>query len=395
MTGNHTEKLYYQQGSSNETFLQALTIPKNEIKSLIEARNTVRNTIKEAFKHPNISMSQVQSGVITSISPKFKSQGSFVYGTQNTPCHPGQQIDLDDGVYLPMSLFSEYGRDKEMLRLFFAIVDKALRRLCTQKNWVYDDTQPKCGRIILSETAHLDTPLYAIPNPSFVAMNKAERAMESLDSLENRRHKKLDPECINLGTRKNGWIQSDPLIINEWFLNECHRIGGEGRLQRVCRYLKAWRDYTWKRKGPSSIALMICAVNAYPKDDKGRDDVALMAIVDTLPSQLLKVINPALGDDDPEEVVYEAHAHPEHKAVTKAIRFKELLQSAMKNTAQSKRDIIVDKRRIFGERLPDRPEWITLPKESRASVITTTPVLGQGRRDKDIPKEVKSASVKS
>ena len=36
-------------------------------------------------------------------APSFFTQGSHAYKTQNLPCYASQEIDLDDGVYFPMT----------------------------------------------------------------------------------------------------------------------------------------------------------------------------------------------------------------------------------------------------------------------------------------------------
>lgn len=37
--------------------------------------------------------------------PRFWTQGSFQYNTLNRPFHLGQEMDIDDGTYLPMPIF--------------------------------------------------------------------------------------------------------------------------------------------------------------------------------------------------------------------------------------------------------------------------------------------------
>lgn len=43
-----------------------------------------------------------------SLNPRFRTQGSFQYDTLNKPyVTPPQEMDIDDGTYLPMELFDE------------------------------------------------------------------------------------------------------------------------------------------------------------------------------------------------------------------------------------------------------------------------------------------------
>ncbi len=391
MAIKNTEKLYYQPKVTHQTFLKQLTITEADREMLLAAREKVRQAIRQAFKTPSLSASPEMMRIIQHIQPKFVTQGSFVYGTLNTPCQTGQQIDLDDGVYLPMSLFNQYGKDKEILHLFFRIIDSTLRKLCDrQPGWTYEDFHEKCGRINLSDRAHLDTPLYAIPDISYTALNK-QATLEHASAMDfsdtNKAiYNKLDPENINLGTRNGGWIQSDPLILREWFNKECIKISG-GQLQRVCRYLKAWRDSKWLEGGPSSIALMICAVNAYPTSHSNRDDVVLLHIAKRLPG-LLKhdILNPAI---DEHEIVYSKERSDKDGAVDEALGLKQFLTEAIEGPTD-KEGAIRMKRSAFGNRIPNEPGWISvIGEQTKSQMIAAAPLLG--KRDNNIPAEVKSA----
>ncbi|TOM12750.1 hypothetical protein CGH84_21615, partial [Vibrio parahaemolyticus] len=39
------------------------------------------------------------------LTPRFWTQGSFQYDTLNRPFQPGQEMDIDDGTYMPMPIF--------------------------------------------------------------------------------------------------------------------------------------------------------------------------------------------------------------------------------------------------------------------------------------------------
>jgi len=63
----------------------------------------------------------------------------------------------------------------------------------------------------------------------------------------------------------------------------------------VCRYLKAWRDYHWESKGPSSILLMVCISNGFKKH-RGRDDLSLLGVAERLINQLADDVDSPFTD---------------------------------------------------------------------------------------------------
>ncbi|MFV2057877.1 MAG: cyclic GMP-AMP synthase DncV-like nucleotidyltransferase, partial [Thiohalomonadales bacterium] len=118
--------LLYKQ-AMNDRFFNAISITSDQEMMLRAARKLVRHAIRTAFRDARNYLENVEEKDIAWISlikPKFMSQGSFVYKTLNSPCYSSQEIDLDDGVYLPMSIInSEPSANKDW---FFVIIDGAL-----------------------------------------------------------------------------------------------------------------------------------------------------------------------------------------------------------------------------------------------------------------------------
>ena len=55
------------------------------------------------------------------VEPRFFTQGSFSYKTINDPCWvPPQQMDLDDGCYLPLA-FVKAAKPAAAAQAFFAV----------------------------------------------------------------------------------------------------------------------------------------------------------------------------------------------------------------------------------------------------------------------------------
>lgn len=220
-----------------------------------------------------------------SLNPRFWTQGSFQYDTLNNPYFtPPQEMDIDDGTYLPMAIFE----DQPVIghRLLLLLVDSSLKSLAYENGWEFD-AQRKCARLkIPMANTHIDVPMYAIPEDQFLlkeaAMAKAISTV-ALDSAERRfiasfedysADYELDEGCVNLAVREGDqkWIKSDPKIVEDWFKASCKRIGPH--LRDVCRFLKSWRDVQWKDGGgPSSILLMAATVNILDRVPHDRTDL--------------------------------------------------------------------------------------------------------------------------
>jgi hypothetical protein len=93
----------------------------------------------------------------------------------------------------------------------------------------------------------------------------------------------LPKDKVLLAHGVDDWVASDPRPIKAWFLNEVEEKGEQ--FQRVVRYLKAFRDWHWPTKGPSSILLMAAAAPLFEKRER-RDDLALLDVVSALPDRL-------------------------------------------------------------------------------------------------------------
>ena len=190
MKFNATELL-----KSSEGFIPKITPNSNDTKYLKQARKLIRDSIKQTFDLISNALNQDHLGkwlineesipycyieairklkkdqkeALKKVQPKFLSQGSFVYKTMNTPCHqPPQQIDLDDGVYLPIDMM----RDGPIIgkNLFFIIIDNTLNQLAKKNDWRFIGDKPTCSRLVIRKDMHIDVPLYAIPREKYQAI---------------------------------------------------------------------------------------------------------------------------------------------------------------------------------------------------------------------------------
>lgn len=299
------------------SFHQAIKLPdeiKAELrKADIEIRRAIRNSAElmvrsgqEMVLATNQYRDQRQEPLRFEV--RFLRQGGIVYRTEISPAFtPPQQSDLDDGVYVRTSFLS-YDKPGLASEKFFKLVEDALLPLCNQKGWTLKKKKT-CVRVELDAQKHIDLPLYAIPDEEFVTLEKSiqdatgislnSATDQMLSIFDRHQNLRIPTDRIMLAHREEGWIHSDPRALHDWFEEQFNRFGPQ--LRRQCRYFKGWRDFAFETGGPSSVALMVCAANAYRlgkvSADNNRDDLAFLEIADSLPTMFSeKIANPVLSD---------------------------------------------------------------------------------------------------
>ncbi len=377
-----------------EHFLAALTLEAEREQMLRQARETCREAIRTGLRN--------WSGVIrksvlfetlaadaapTSLKPKFKMQGSFAYRTLNEPAHsPPQEIDLDDGVFVPVSFLNDNGGAHPVLISsgYFKAVEALLAPTCEEHGWTLVTDKPSCVRVELADDAHIDFALYAIPDEEFDDLVEAEvlaKAMKAQDrallqdqmELDENLYRGLREDHIMLAHREEGWKPSDPRKLEDWF-REALRTHGE-QLRRVCRYLKGWRDFNWEACSLSSIALMSCVVTTYNEAAEGpaenRDDLALFAVAERLPALFQGRIGNPVVDGQYLDEGWSKEQRQTFVVEAQALvaRLREAI-TGTDNAARSLASLI----RAFGDRLPDdcsliKPEGVPAPAVLTAGLV--------------------------
>lgn len=274
-------------GTETRAFLDELDLSPAERASITEAKTSVRESLRAS-----LNRTLVENGYgETRVTPRFFTQGSWAYKTINAPAQQPQQADVDDGTYLPLSFVAETGTPREASSVFFAATEAVLGRLAREKGWHLVTDKATCVRLVVSSSAHIDVPLYAIPDNEFIKLAEAAKARGRLDARgaiigvdgDDDIWAKLPKDHVLLAHRDEGWKKSDPRPIEDWFRDEVARHGEQYR--RVVRYLKAHRDWQWVSGGPASILLMVASAPLFEAHDR-RDDLALLHVVRGLPAAL-------------------------------------------------------------------------------------------------------------
>lgn len=352
-------------------FLDQLDLAPEELSRIDNARKDIREALKADL--PGALRDKGLEGDIC--EPRFYVQGSRAYKTLNSPCTtPPQQSDIDDGVYLPLSVMREESSPKLAIALFFDAVLDVLRPMCAERGW-HTESKDTCVRVTISPYAHIDLPLYVIPDTLFqqIKANMESRGHAVFDSAINSERdswKTLPSDKILLADRRQGWRKSDPMAMKNWFKRECLEKGDQ--LIRVVRYLKAFRDKQWEEKGPSSILLMAAACPLFEYFDK-RDDRSLLNVVKGIPDALRN------GVASPIDSTASLTEHMPKEAIAETVEFFEEfarhLEGAINATDATTANNWLHK--MLGDRFPYAPHRMkSTPEGMPASMAAIAPLAG-------------------
>lgn len=326
------------------------------------------------------------------LTPRFWTQGSFQYDTLNRPFQPGQEMDIDDGTYMPMPIFES--EPKIGHSLLVLLVDASLKSLVAENyGWKFEAKQT-CGRIkIEAEKTHIDVPMYAIPKDEFVKKQVALKANRSLfesvsceaNDSDDTNSYEVDSESVNLALREGErkWVNSDPKIVEDWFNDSCGRIGKH--LRKVCRFMKAWRDAQWDVGGPSSISIMAATVNILDRVSHDSSDLGetMKIVAKNLPDEFARgVESPDDTDEKPLFPPSSEHGRREMDIMSKLECLPSILSSA--ESADSKPEALKKINMAFGNRVTNS-DLIVLTK--------ALPAFAQEASSTSKPEKISSTMV--
>lgn len=372
-------KIFLNDGNPN-SFDQVIPPNDAQHKTLVKAKNTIRDHLRERIREASIS----KLGMDKMVSPRFRTQGSWAYRTCVQPAHqPPQEMDWDFGVYLPVSVWIDNGPPAKMAKLYFDLVEAALDELCTQHGWALIKTKNTCARVKIAPWAHIDVPLYAASETHFQeVMEKAASANfstslresialdESIDFGEMPEAFWEQMDGIYLAQRNGEWRKSDPEAVAIWFGDRVSEHGDQ--LRRVCRYLKAWRDYQWPNGGgPSSVALMIAVAQDFQPKFR-RDDLALLHSAHSMERAFKSdIIEPVIdgGVEDFNNMMAEERA----TANSRAAMLVRKLTLARQLSSNLRTDALAEITGQFGPRIASDIAFIE--PEDIAEIVRATPAI--------------------
>lgn len=347
---------------------------------LNECRMKIKACLYEGIRDASVNT----LGADHMISPKFRTQGSWAYGTCVQPAFPPtQQIDWDYGVYLPAAAWEDH-RPKVAAQAYFQLCEDLLRDLCNLESWrLLEGQQCKdtCIRIEVANWAHIDIPLYAAPEAEFERIKERAIALDHARALNSLRKSTLleseegqfdwqDLDKIVMATRKGEWKSSDPGAVAQWFDNQIDLHGVQ--LRRICRYVKAWRDNKWPSGGgPSSILLMVLVAQGFV-DSPRRDDLVLEDAAARLAKGLrLNVHEPQIGDGAEDFNRLSEQGRVEAGEMAESLL--EALRQARQRTYFERSLAIADVQGQFGDRVPSEINWVEHDSGPADTVRITEP----------------------
>lgn len=396
----------------HDTYLRGLTVEIKDKEALQAARDEIRDEIGAGLRDWSDHVDRgllfearaLASDYLTdrdlALRPKFRMQGSWSYYTLNCATqNPPQEIDLDDGVFLPVSFLSQNGSTHPIVASagYFTAVERILAPLCNRNGWALVTDKPSCVRVKISDDAHVDLALYAIPDDDFeLLLEKAEASMhfdtrmfDDNISFAEQIYPRLPTDQIMLAHRREGWKPSDPRKLEDWFKEAIDAHGQQ--LRRVCRYLKGWRDHNWTACRLSSIALMACVVAAYDGATaaiaEDRDDLTLQMVAKQLAELLERSIpNPVVyGQYLDEGWSGECRADFVAKARTLAMRIDAAL------AANQSAAVIEHLRASLGAYLPDDENLVVIEESVGAPAILQSGILKDFANEPDAREAVQKA----
>lgn len=353
---------------SEPSYLANLTVSADERTALLAAQQDIRAALKAAAAqvplHDEYWQEDYARKVFAHNRPaivvKFMTQGSFAYKTLNAPAQaPHQEIDLDDGMYVPVR-FLDNGEPALAAKGLFAFTEATLAPLCLAKRWQLDTSKDCCVRVRIWPGAHIDLPIYSIPEDRFEQLReslaKSVTASMAHDSVQG--GWKLPSDQIMLAHRSGKWAQSDPQLLHDWVQSRYERYGAVYR--RLSRFFKGWRDHVWRKPRLSSVCIMTAVdtalrdLNGFPTEE--RDDELIMNVASKLPDIFGgNVANPVLShlclnewsDAERAEIVREARL------------LRDEMITALERTGDAEQ-VVRKLRDRFGARLPYRPDSVKI-----------------------------------
>lgn len=226
-------------------FEKLISLPDTKKKKLIASRRALEKRIQDYFRmNTNLPV------------PKFYIQGSYKMGTIVVDKKGTYDVDL--GVYfLVKPNIEPFSLQKNVFRAAYGHTVSGTQH------------RDKCIRVVYKGDFDIDLPVY---------------------------YKSSNDKHPYLAT-KNGWVESDPKELCDWFESKKDK---NGQLLRLVKYFKYWAGRKVK-KMPSGIAFSVWVAKHYRPNE--RDEVSFYETVRAINSHLwwswkTKCLNPATPHDN-------------------------------------------------------------------------------------------------
>lgn len=377
-------------GDNPDAFHKAISPSEEQRKELVRAKNKIRDHLREGISRASTTV----LGMDKQVEPKFRTQGSWSYKTCIQGAQlPPQEMDWDFGVYLPVTVWDVSAPPRAMAKLYFAFVEECLEGLCRREGWELHKRNSRCVRVKIAPWAHIDLPLYAAPEEKFKKVKESavfdhalsknylrESVSASLEEYSEFGEMPEDfwaeMEDIHLAMRNGEWKKSDPEQVSKWFNDRVTEHGDQ--LRRVCRYLKAWRDYHWEEGGPTSVLLMIMAAKQFERTPD-RDDVALERAAQAVEVLVRGEVREA-GIDLCAENFNRLEDHDRQLASERAGQLRSAIRRARALQVAMRGQAVLKVQEQLGERIPYDPDLVVADGagevRSAEARVVVPPVVG-------------------
>ena len=226
--------------SGDNSYLSKISLSQNRIDQLLKSSNALREEIREYLITKEVN------------NPRFYRQGSYMHRTLVRLLN--EDYDLDDGVYLDLTKFSDTLSPTTIHNWIYTAVEEHTQIPPTDKE--------SCVRANFQSNYHVDLPAYK------VIKNKSDGSEE-----------------YYIAKKTKGWELSDPRAMTNWFNRKVQEYSEQ--LRRLVKYSKAWADYCDTNKNtnfPSGLILTILVSEQCYSDT--RDDIAFLKTMKSIKNRL-------------------------------------------------------------------------------------------------------------
>jgi len=255
-------KYFFDDENDTETLHNRITIDKKQIDQAKENKNKLLDYLKPSLEYT------------TGYTIKHWIQGSYKNHTLIRPAFKGEEFDIDIGIYLLSNLEHDGIKAEDIKRIAKELLPKVVKSEPTVRT---NESKSNCERIQYEKpVSHIDLPIYYYDEKG---------------------------KFCRLATEKNGWVDSDPKALQDWFDKKVSHLDANqlARLRRIIRYLKIWIALKWREPSEGkipSLAITILVANHYvDKDDDEDTFIFTFNEIHRNLKQSFRIKNPLNADD--------------------------------------------------------------------------------------------------